>query len=94
MQGIVHRESRRSRAVRALRPLRSAAPNRDYAEESTLAASVAEAGTRARKLAIPLRISARCLVVDGQLGAVVEDPAAVADLFDRARAVLFRGLHP
>jgi len=34
------------------------------------------------------------LVVDGQLGAVAEDSAAAAELFDRARAVLFRGLHP
>ncbi len=34
------------------------------------------------------------LAVDGQLGAVAEDPAAAAELFDRARAVLFRGLHP
>lgn len=34
------------------------------------------------------------LVVDGQLGAVAQDPAAVAELFDRARAILFRGLHP
>ena len=34
------------------------------------------------------------LVVDGQLGPAAEDPAAAAALFDRARAVLQRGLHP